>query len=280
MNRNSLLLRLVLLVSFSHATVHLLEQSIASVELDVSSEFQLNSEQSGLLSTSFRIPYGFGALLAGMLADRIGARRILAIYLGASACICLAVMLSPSSTMLYISLFCLGCFASIYHPAGLALLANSTTPYERPRALGLHGVLGSTGIMSAPLIAGLTLSVSGATWKTFYAVIAVCCAILTWMLLTMLKPVPPEQVAQPEGGHNGNKSETETNTVKLPAMPVPLDRLQKRPFALMVTSAALCGIVYGGFLHFLTRYLTEVPQVERLAASFGFTGTASARFCS
>ena len=73
--------RLVLLVSCGHALVHVYELSFASVEQLVAQDFGVDTSVTGALGTSLRMPFGLGALAAGWLAGRYGAKRLLLIYL-------------------------------------------------------------------------------------------------------------------------------------------------------------------------------------------------------
>ena len=168
--------RLVILVSLAHSMVHVYELSLTGVEQDIAAEFfpedpERGKEMTGMLATGWRLPFGFGALLAGWLVDRFGARRLLAIYLlGCSLC-CLAVWHSEQLAILSFAMFSMGAFASIYHPAGLALISLSTTPANRAHALGTHGIFGSLGISAAPFIVGLFL-LFGFGWRTYYLALA------------------------------------------------------------------------------------------------------------
>lgn len=239
--------------------VHLLEQSIASVEQVVSTDFDLSMQQSGLLSTSFRISYGLGAVLAGMLADRLGSHKVLALYLMGSAVTCVSLVMAPWRNLLYPQLFLLGCFASMYHPAGLALLSRTLAPGDRVRALGMHGVFGSTGISSAPFLAGIALSLPMVGWRGYYLFLAVGCAVLAFLVITRLHPVAH--------GHQLSMSGH-----------APLERLHRFPFFALVLSSGTSGIVYGGYLHFLTRYLGEVDGIAAMFSSSGDGRTTSASY--
>lgn len=234
-------LKVVLLVSCAHALVHLLEQSIASVELVISHEFALSLQASGLLGMALRLPYGLGAYAAGVLADRFGEKRILVIYLLGAATMSVGLSTSGSVSIIYAQLFGLGAFASMYHPAGLALLANQTTPAERSRALGLHGVFGSLGIASAPFIAGFLLTLRPGDWRGYYLLLAAISGTLGLLVWWLLKPVPHDQ-------------NTQDHQTGLPLHDPAFDR---KPYALLVIGTAVSGMVYGGVLHFLPRYLSE-----------------------
>lgn len=249
------LFRIVLLVSCAHALVHLLEQSIASVEQVVSQEFTLDKAQSGLLGSALRFPYGVGALFAGLLADRLGSRRVLVIYLFGAALVCASFLGTRGASMAYLQLFMLGSFASMYHPAGLAMLANNTTPSERSRALGLHGIFGSLGIAAAPFIAGSLLYFPSIDWRGYY----LCLGLLCGLLATLIHVFLPDAAGQHAKGSAGQRSGA--------AADPGVASLQRWPFALLMVSTALAGVVYGGFLHFLKRYLSEVEQLQFLFAS-------------
>lgn len=260
MSHTSRVLRIILLVSAAHALVHLLEQSIASVEQVICVDFSLTLEQSGLLGSALRLPYGIGAFFAGLMADRFGEKRILVLYLAGAALTSGSFWLSDSSGMVYSQLFVLGAFASMYHPAGLALLANQTTPAERARALGIHGVFGSLGIASAPFLAGLMLSIWQDDWKAYYVLLGLLSGGLALGVWLLLKPVVHEyEVRTPN---------TDLAAVTGLAKPI---RFQPGPYTALVIGTALGGTVYGGVLHFLPRYLKEAGALSVLERFSGYS---------
>ena len=150
---------LVLLVSCAHAMVHGYEMALPSVEQQIASEFYADDIPSGkrltgLLSNSWRLLWGFGAIAAGWLVDHFGSRRLLLIYLIGCSAACGLAALASSRQELFLAMMLMGGLASIYHPAGLALISHETTTANRPRALGLHGIFGSAGIGLTPLAIG------------------------------------------------------------------------------------------------------------------------------
>ena len=267
--------------------MHLLEQSVASVEQVISSDYSLSLKQSGLLGTALRLPYGIGAFFAGLLADRFGEKRILVLYLFGSAAVSASFLASESASVVYSQLFALGAFASMYHPAGLALLANETRPEERARALGLHGIFGSLGIASAPFIAGLMLSISPGNWRGYYLLLGLISgslAVLVWMLLkptgdgstagTTSSPATsnPYQPMAPGSERNADDGRSSpASTTSAEQRPIAKQTtFQIWPYALLVMGTALGGTVYGGVLHFLPRYLKEsgaLSSLERITGS-------------
>ncbi|MEO2036356.1 MAG: MFS transporter [Planctomycetaceae bacterium] len=250
MTRPSSLFGVILLVSAAHATVHLLEQSIASVEQVISTDFGLNLRQSGSLGFALRLPYGIGAIFAGLIADRFGEKRILVLYLIGAALTCCGFSAATDASIVYMLLIGLGTCASMYHPAGLALLANATTPATRPRALGIHGIFGSLGIASAPFIAGLVLSLREGAWKEYYLLLGALSAGLGAIMIWKLNPV----------------REKTADTTRLRPHDDP-HQFQMIPYLLLVSSAAISGLIYGGVLHFLPRYLEESGALQGLVGS-------------
>lgn len=231
--------RLVLLVSFAHMLVHVYELSIASVEQNVADDFGVAADVTGALGMTWRIPFGAGALLAGWLADRFGSKPMLVLYLAGCAAASLATWAAPSLGVLFATMFVMGSFASIYHPAGLAIISRETTADERGRALGWHGIFGSLGSASAPFLAGALLLIPALTWRDYYLVLMAPGAVLAIALSRVLVE------------HRDD-----------PAQPATFSLADDGPFHatqywILVGVNVLFGFVYAALMNFLARYLTE-----------------------
>ncbi|MEO1980916.1 MAG: MFS transporter, partial [Fuerstiella sp.] len=262
MPRSNPVVRIILLVSCAHALVHLLEQSIASVEQVISTEFTLSLKQSGFLGSALRLPYGIGAFFAGLLADRFGEKRVLVLYLFGSAIVSVSFVASATASAIYVQLFAMGAFASMYHPAGLSLLANETTPKTRSRALGIHGVFGSLGIASAPFIAGLMLSVRPGDWRGYYALLSLISFVLAMLVWALLKPKPRPVVVDRAPTAGAEQSQDALSAE-------PTLTFQLWPYTVLVLGTALGGTIYGAVLHFLPRYLKESGALVPLEGLIG-----------
>ncbi len=241
-------IRLVLLVSCAHALVHVYELSFPSVETLIAKEYfgdnrELGKRVMGYLGSTWRLPFGFGALLAGWLVDRYGAKWLLVGYLVGCALTSVATWASPNLTILFITMFSMGACASIYHPAGLSLISRETRPQDRTRALGYHGIFGSLGIASAPLLAGVVLEVLD--WRQYYLVIAVPGAVLALLMALFL--VEHHRVAAKANAAAG-----------IP----PTDLLEEpghwKGFFILTISGTLSGLTYAALVNFLPRYLENV----------------------
>lgn len=231
-------LRLVLLISCCHALVHIYELSFASVEQLVGLEFGVGKEVTGVLGSLLRLPFGLCALGAGWLADHLGAKRLLMLYLGGCSVASLIAWFSPTIGILGLAMFTMGLFASIYHPAGVGLISHHTNPNNRPMALGYHGILGSSGIAAGPFLAGMVLA-TGATWRQYYLFLSVPGILLALFLLY--------RIAGKDDFSRHHQSTASTDH--------PEDEARWRSYFVLLVVVALAGFVYAALLNFMPRYL-------------------------
>lgn len=239
--------RLVLLVSCAHALVHVFELALPSVEQMIGLEYSVGTEQTGWLGTVWRVPFGVGAVLTGWLVDRFGSKRLLMIYLAGCAATAVAAGWSRTFNGVFWSMLLMGCFASIYHPAGLALISHQTTPQTRGAALGWHGVFGSLGIAAAPFLAGVVFSSGDVTWRQYYLLLTLPAVVLLVVIALWLResrPVAIVPATQP----------LPDSPARVPAL-LAAEQVSWKRYAVLVATGALSGFIYAGFMHFLPRYL-------------------------
>jgi FSR family fosmidomycin resistance protein-like MFS transporter len=235
MNRNTF--RLVLLVSCAHALVHVFELALPSVELGIAEDYGVGRQVTGLLSTCWRMPWGLGALAAGWLVDRYGSERMLAIFLIGCALTCVVVGLTVPLPLMFVTMFAMGTFACIYHPAGLALISHNTTLDIRPRALGVHGIFGSLGLGLSPLLAALLLTI-GFTWQQYYLLLAAPGFLLG--LIFLRRAFRSARVPVSARDHPPLNEQT---------------RADWKSFGMLTMLALMQGFVYAAVLSFLPRFL-------------------------
>lgn len=265
-------LRLVLLISCAHALVHVFELALPSVEQEIAGEFFPDDPATGRATTGWmswcwRLPWGLGALFAGWLVDLWGSRRMLAVYLLGCAAACGAAAAAANLPVLFAAMFSMGLLASIYHPAGLALISHTTDPEDLPRALSIHGIFGSAGIASAPAIAAILLA-GGLPWRAYYVCLAIPGGLLGLTFLLQAGRDRPAAAAGREGEHDGpekddngaktEKAGEETEGSAGKQAPARLrDAAQDWPSFFLLTGLALLqGIVYSAVMSFLPRYLS------------------------
>ncbi|UTH75357.1 MFS transporter [Chromobacterium sp. IIBBL 290-4] len=108
-------------------------------------------------------------LSAGWLADRLGARRVLAWSLGLFALTSLLCGLAPDARVLIIARLLQGLSAALFIPSSLGLLRHAfSDPARRARAVGLYGGLSATAAAAGPVLGGLLLGPLG--WRGAFLV--------------------------------------------------------------------------------------------------------------
>lgn len=198
----------ILLVSWlGHYLAHfyMIMQAVLVLRIapDFSDRFGYSTAETyRLMVLSFAL-FGIGSFPAGLLTDRWRARWMLMICMvGCGACSVLAG-LTTGPTSLCLALAGLGLCASIYHPAGLALISRNIR--ARGWALGINGVAGNLGVASAPFAAAVVADLWD--WPTAFIalgipgiVIGVACF---WLGARRIdEPAAPKVSAPPEPGAN------------------------------------------------------------------------------
>ncbi len=248
--------RLVLAVSAAHALVHIFELAFPSVEQLIAHDFDVGKRQMGIVASCFRVPFGGFAILAGLLVDRYGPRCILNLYMVGCGIAALCVSQSQNLPAMYLSMLCLGTLASLYHPAGLAYLSIEVPRESRPRALGLHGILGSAGIGAAPFVAGAALS-AGIGWRAYYAGLASVGLALGLAFLA-------ESLVRRRRIAHAHPASTPAEE---------LTAARWKNYFVLTAFGTLNGFIYAAYLTFLPRYLDAAGTAwfsSQLAAEGNF----------
>jgi MFS family permease len=152
----------------------------------------------GFIGTVHYVLWGVGAIPAGWITDRLGARTVLIIYLGGAAASAFLLTLAPGLTSLAVGLAFLGIFCSLYHPAGLTLLSHHSPRLSRH--MGIHGIAGSLGLTLGPLLGGILASAYG--WRVpyqFFGLVALLAAVV------IARYAPAELGQRPEEGHHSDQ---------------------------------------------------------------------------
>ncbi|MCB4821969.1 MFS transporter [Roseicella aerolata] len=193
------------------------------------------------LGTGMFVLYGLGALPMGWLAERFGRKGLMAaFFLGGGGAMVLAGF-ATTPLLLGLALALLGAFSAIYHPIGTAMLVEAAGQ-RVGRAVGINGVFGNLGVALAPVVTALLAARLG--WHFAFLVPG---AISIGLGLLYLRE-PAFDTAKAAG----------------PQKPFPVipRAIVRRAVAVLLTIAAVSGLVFNAFTLLLPKLMEE-----RLASS-------------
>jgi MFS family permease len=133
-------------MAFTHTLTHVFAGIAPTLYPEFITEFGLTNQDLGLLAS---IPSLCSALLSipiGLLADRIGAKKmiLISIVVAIAGAVLAFSATSPFTLILGLSLLIVN--TTIYHPASYSFTTFLFKPEDRPKALGIHGAGGTLGI--------------------------------------------------------------------------------------------------------------------------------------
>jgi len=152
-----------------HSMVHIYELSIPILMTVWLVEFPVTSATLGTVVAVGYGLFGVGALPGGLLVDRFGSRRLIVACLFGMGGSFLLLGVMPGIGGIAVAIAVWGLAASVYHPAGLALISNGVE--QRGSAFAYHGMAGNVGIASGPFVTALLLL--ALDWRTAAMALAV-----------------------------------------------------------------------------------------------------------
>ncbi len=218
-----------------------------AVLLLVQQEFDLGYAGLGILASANFLCYGAAALPAGMLADRFGGERVLAVWLLGCGLACCLIGFSTGPWTLGSGLAVLGLFASLHHPAGSGALValRPRLGINVGRAFALTGILGNIGVAASPILAAAI----GVRWGWRAAFFL--SALPGWLLVLPLWCHPGPAPAE---GRTASRRESVRNALTLPLI-------------LLFAFETLMGFVFQGFSTFLPAHLAGRAGIAAVTAT-------------
>jgi len=228
-------------MSVCHALVHSYMLIFPTIYKSLGEGLNLEFARVGLVGMASYMAFGFGALPAGFLVDRFGARNLIVIFLAGTTLASVLTFLAGGGTGVAVALVLLGFFASLYHPAGLAMISMNIK--DVGKAIGIHGMAGTLGVALAPLIAGTMTS--RFSWQYSYLFLGVVGAVLLVSILLTSR---------------GSGIDT---AVKRKDMPSGSGvKSAWRELVVVYIVVLIYGLIYRGVMTFFPSYLSErVPFV-------------------
>ncbi|MDS0299113.1 MFS transporter [Halogeometricum sp. S1BR25-6] len=262
----------------AHGMVHTYELSIPIfvsiwlTEFDVVNlgltQVEVTAATLGIVVTAGYGLFGVGALPGGVLVDRIGSRRLISLCLFGMAGSFVLLGLSPNLVVVTLALLCWGAAASVYHPAGLALISKGVD--ERGTGFAYHGIAGNVGIGLGPLLTAVLLM------------------FLDWTTVAMLLALPAlaagayalrarfDESAAVDAGAGGS-SKADAGVDSLGEFLAESKRMVAGGFVVVFLVVMCSGLYYRGVLTFLPDLLSGLGTFEPVPlASLLPAGLASA----
>lgn len=118
-------------------------------------EFGVSPAILGLVVTGGYALWGLGAIPGGLLSDRYGSRRLVLFSLTGMGGAFALLGFAKSLPVLAVGLILWGAAASVYHPAGLAMISRQAI--QPGRSFAYHGITGNIGTGLGPLVTAVLL---------------------------------------------------------------------------------------------------------------------------
>jgi MFS family permease len=243
---------IVLAMSVCHALVHAYMLIFPTIYKSLGEGLNLDFSRVGLVGMLSYMAFGFGALPAGFLVDRFGARNLVIFFLVGSTAAAVLTVMAGSGLAVAAALILLGFSASLYHPAGLALISMNVA--DVGKAIGIHGMAGTLGVAAAPLIAGSMTS--RFSWQYSYLFLGVVgAALLVWFVVTM-KGIAAADITRADAPGTAGAG---------------ISRWKE--LALVYVVVLIYGLIYRGVMTFFPAYLSE--RVPFIGGDIGRLGVVS-----
>ena len=165
-------------------------------------EFQLTFSQVGLIRTAYSGGMAAFQIPAGLLAERWGERRLLAIGTAVTACGFVLAGAVGGFVSLLTVLLVAGLGSGVQHPLSSSLVSKAYETGPRRAALGTYNFSGDLGKVAVPATVAFAATVIGWRWASAaYGVIGVVAALAILGMLVRLERGLPEPTVRSAETH-------------------------------------------------------------------------------
>jgi fucose permease len=170
---------------------------VGALTPDIIAEFHLRRFEAGLFGTAYFLALACSAIPSGLLADRVGARRVILAGVGLMTLGCFMVSRSHTYWLVLLMVFALGVGVNMFQTSGSPMLQQLDAPRNYHRNL-TFAVAGCTVAAFLAIFLMAYLRGTGHPWQTYFLWFAGLCAVLLGILA--LSTFPP-RATRPEGIH-------------------------------------------------------------------------------
>ncbi|MFD3745388.1 MFS transporter [Nocardia sp. NPDC058633] len=210
-------------------------------------EFDLSRGEQGLLVSAFFLAYAIFQIPGGVLADRLGARKMILVAVLVWSIFTAATGFAWSFAVLLIVRFLFGAAEGIFPPASMKVLVERTNEQERMSANGL--IMSSNAIAAVLTPLAMTPLIAAFGWRSaFFSTAALGVLVLLAIQLGLPRPLA-------------------RTTPRVPVQPPPL-RAVLRLRVLWYFGAIMFGynVIGWGLTTWVPTYLTEQRGIPLTSA--------------
>lgn len=237
------------LITFSHTLIHIFPATLAPLLPLIRAEFGLSYTKVGIVTFVLSLCWAFSGIPAGVISGKID--RIKMFFFTFLVVGTFAILLSLVTTFLGVLTVLILLFLSVgfFHPPAYSFMTDRYTE-KKGRTVGIFEVGGSTGILVAPLIAGVVGSWLG--WRCVYTLWALPAFVTAFLFYQLFSN--NELTDCRECNLNGKGGEKEVPQKK---------SLSHYPYLKTIyLTQGFFGFIAGGSISFLPLFLTDVHGFE------------------
>lgn len=246
---------LFLLLNIAHFLDHLFMLVFATVAaLVLAREWEMSYAALIPYATPGFVAFGLFAVPAGWLADRWSRHAMMVVFFVGIGLAAIATAFAVTPMQIGAGLFCIGVFAAIYHPVGIALVLDGQG--NKGMRIAINGVWGNLGVAVAALLTGFFIDQIG--WRSAFVVpglLSIGLGYLYW--LVAVRTVDVSAVAA-----------TDAKSAANPSIVVPGSIVFLRVMAVVFGTTALGGLVFQSTTFALPKVLAERATDTESAAAF------------
>lgn len=242
------------LTMVSHGLVHTYELTIPILMAIWITSFSTTEATLGLIAAVGYALFGIGALPSGIISDKYGSQRLIALCLLGMGLSFALLSFATSLLVVAIAISLWGAAASVYHPSGLSMI--STGVKDTGNGFAYHGMAGNAGIALGPLVTVLLLLV--VDWRTATLVLSLPAFVAAVAILR----IDVDESAAVTVASDGGDSRAQTDIESIRELTDATKSLFVGGFLFVFLIIVFNGLYYRGILTFLPDLLSDNTTIN------------------
>jgi FSR family fosmidomycin resistance protein-like MFS transporter len=184
------------------STVHAVHDGLQDVSYVLlpllAQSFGLSLAQVGVIRGAHRAAMAAFQIPAGLIAERFGERKLLALGTVIVGLAFLGLGYAPGFWAILVALFCAGVGSSVQHPLGSTIVSRTYAADGRRAALGTYNFAGDVGKFAFGAIVSL-LMLAGVSWQAPVLGFGVVALVAAGAVIALIADAPPAERAAARG---------------------------------------------------------------------------------